>query len=502
MPSTAAPSEVSLRRTGTLGARSIQVHPRLLAQGAASATKRRHFLRALRRITVLGTLDVAVLLGARYSIRLLREQAWAAEVATTLFPRGILGAGGALAAVVLGLVAMGAYASEERWASAEAVFKGTALGIALGLWQSIDTLGVVWTGTRWALLTVLLGLALASARLLLAQVVLGYRLAAKPVDRVILVGDRYSEAGRRATEAVLQRPYMQCLGWLSERFDTQDYLGHPSAVWEVLRETRTDTVLLCGDLSLEVFDTVVEAAAVSGCRVLSIPHRETLMASRPRALNGGDIRMLELTFPAARAGQDVVKRVLDALVASALLFLFAPLLLVIALLIKLDSPGSVFFTQERVGQAGRVFRMVKFRTMRNGADAEKDSLAHLNHTGDPRLFKIPLDPRVTRVGAWLRRWSLDELPQLFNVVNGDMSLVGPRPFFASDLAAYDDHHFIRLAVKPGITGLWQVNGRSSIVDFEEVVRLDRRYIENWTLGLDLSILLSTIPAVVKRRGAY
>ena len=502
MPSTAAPSEATLRRNGHVAARPIQVHPRLLAQGAASATMRRHFVRALRRVSVLAAVDVTVLVAARYTIRLLREQPWAADAATKLFPQGILGAGGAIAAVIIGLVAMGAYASEERWASPEAVFKGVALGTTLALWQSIDTLGIVWTGTRWALLTLLLGAALAAARLLLGQVVFGYRLAAKPVDRVILVGDRYSKAGRRAAEAVVQRPGMLCLGWLSERFDTQDYLGHPSAVWEVLRETATDTVLLCGDVSSEVFDTVVEAAAVSGCRVLSIPHRETLMASRPRALNGGDLRMLELTFPAARAGQDVVKRVIDALLASALLFLFAPLLLVIAVLIRIDSGGPVFFLQERVGQAGRIFRMVKFRTMRDGADAEKRLLAHLNHTGDSRLFKIPQDPRVTRVGRWLRRWSLDELPQLFNVVNGDMSLVGPRPFFESDLAAYDDHHFIRLAVKPGITGLWQVKGRSSIVDFEEVVQLDRRYVENWTLALDLSILLSTIPAVVRRKGAY
>src|SRR5690606_14434874 len=160
------------------------------------------------------------------------------------------------------------------------------------------------------------------------------------------------------------------------------------------------------------------------------------------------------------------------------------------------------FIQERVGQAGRVFRMMKFRTMRVGADAEKQLLAHLNHTGDPRLFKIPKDPRVTKVGAWLRGWSLDELPQLINVLRGDMSLVGPRPFFESDLAAYDDHQFLRLAVKPGITGLWQVEGRSSIVDFEEVVRLDRKYIEDWSLLLDLKILLATLPAVTRRTGAF
>jgi lipopolysaccharide/colanic/teichoic acid biosynthesis glycosyltransferase len=140
--------------------------------------------------------------------------------------------------------------------------------------------------------------------------------------------------------------------------------------------------------------------------------------------------------------------------------------------------------------------------MSNGADSQKTDLAHLNSTGDPRLFKIPNDPRVTKVGAFLRKWSLDELPQLWNVVCGRMSLVGPRPFFESDLAAYDDHHFIRLTVKPGLTGLWQVKGRSGIVDFEQVIDLDREYVQKWSFALDLKILLFTIPAVFRRTGAY
>jgi lipopolysaccharide/colanic/teichoic acid biosynthesis glycosyltransferase len=146
--------------------------------------------------------------------------------------------------------------------------------------------------------------------------------------------------------------------------------------------------------------------------------------------------------------------------------------------------------------------MLKFRTMRVGADDEKEDLAYLNHTGDPRLFKIPDDPRVTRFGAWLRRWSIDELPQCWNVLIGDMSLVGPRPFFESDLESYEDHHFRRLDAKPGITGLWQVNGRSDVVDFEEVVRYDREYIEHWSLPLDFQIMLKTIPVLFSRSGAY
>ena len=146
--------------------------------------------------------------------------------------------------------------------------------------------------------------------------------------------------------------------------------------------------------------------------------------------------------------------------------------------------------------------MLKFRTMRLGVEDEKESLAYPGHTGDPRLFKIPDDPRITRVGAFLRRWSLDELPQLVNVFWGEMSLVGPRPFFHEDLQDYQDHHFIRLAARPGITGLWQVRGRSDINDFEEVVALDREYIDTWSSWLDLKILAQTLPAVFRRSGAY
>ncbi len=184
------------------------------------------------------------------------------------------------------------------------------------------------------------------------------------------------------------------------------------------------------------------------------------------------------------------------------LVLLAPLLLLLAVAIKLDSPGPVLFTQRRAGLGGRAFSMLKFRTMRHGADEEKECFAHLNLTGDPRLFKIPDDPRVTRFGRFLRRWSLDELPQLWNVLRGDMSLVGPRPFFERDFAVYEEHHFHRLGAKPGITGLWQVSGRSEIIDFEEVVRLDREYIESWSLSLDVSIIARTLPAVLSRTGAY
>jgi lipopolysaccharide/colanic/teichoic acid biosynthesis glycosyltransferase len=215
-----------------------------------------------------------------------------------------------------------------------------------------------------------------------------------------------------------------------------------------------------------------------------------------------DQPFFELGSPVLKARALISKRIVDVIVSCGLLVLLSPLLIAIAIAVALDSPGSPIFFQERAGLGGKRFRMIKFRTMRVGADAEKAQLAHLNHTGDVRLFKIPDDPRVTRLGYFLRRWSLDELPQLFNVLIGEMSLIGPRPFFESDFAAYEDHHFRRLDAKPGITGLWQVSGRSEMLDFEDVIYLDRQYIEQWSFWLDVSILFRTIPAVLRRTGAF
>jgi exopolysaccharide biosynthesis polyprenyl glycosylphosphotransferase len=228
----------------------------------------------------------------------------------------------------------------------------------------------------------------------------------------------------------------------------------------------------------------------------AIPHR---LVHRPPRIQ---LVRAEPTQARCNAAGEIVKRALDVVAATILAAVLLPLMLVIAALIKLDSPGPVLFRQVRAGRSGRPFRMCKFRTMTANADAAKQALRHLNASGDPRLFKIPNDPRITRIGSLLRRASLDELPQLWNIIRGDMSLVGPRPFFVEDLATYETHHFRRLEVRPGLTGLWQVNGRSAVTDFEEVVRLDTQYVDNRSIWLDTLILLRTLPAVLRRSGAY
>ncbi len=210
--------------------------------------------------------------------------------------------------------------------------------------------------------------------------------------------------------------------------------------------------------------------------------------------------MLHVEHPRLHGGSRLVKDLFDRVGALALLIAFGPLLLGVALCVRATSRGPVLFRQVRVGRDGRLFRIFKFRSMYVDAEARLAELRHLNEH-DGVLFKMRDDPRVTRVGRWLRRFSLDELPQLLNVLLGQMSLVGPRPPLPSEVAVYADDVRRRLAVKPGMTGLWQVSGRSDL-PWEEAVRLDLRYVENWSLSLDLVILLRTMTAVVRSSGAY
>jgi exopolysaccharide biosynthesis polyprenyl glycosylphosphotransferase len=214
----------------------------------------------------------------------------------------------------------------------------------------------------------------------------------------------------------------------------------------------------------------------------------------------GGIPLLSLSEPRLGGWLWWVKRALDFATALISLVMLAPLMLVIALAIKLDSPGSVIFFQTRVGKGGKSFTCYKFRTMRLGAEQEKEKLSELNEAQGP-LFKIKNDPRMTWTGRLLRRTSLDELPQLYNILKGDMSLVGPRPPLPEEVNQYLEWHKRRLETRPGLTGLPQVSGRSNLT-FDETCLLDIYYIENWSPALDTKIVLQTIPKVILGDGAY
>jgi exopolysaccharide biosynthesis polyprenyl glycosylphosphotransferase len=245
---------------------------------------------------------------------------------------------------------------------------------------------------------------------------------------------------------------------------------------------------------------LVDRCHSQGVRVRVAPSTMEILMDRVEFVPGQSLPLFELKPPVFEGIDFVVKRSFDLAGAIVLLTLLSPVLVVTAVAIRLDSRGPVLFRSTRPGIGGKLFPCFKFRTMRQGAESMQDELEEHNEMAGA-LFKMREDPRVTRVGAFLRRWSLDELPQLLNVLRGEMSLVGPRPLPERDYSRLEDWHLKRYLVLPGMTGLWQVSGRSEL-DFDELVRLDFLYLERWSVGLDLSILLKTIPAVIRARGAW
>jgi exopolysaccharide biosynthesis polyprenyl glycosylphosphotransferase len=278
-------------------------------------------------------------------------------------------------------------------------------------------------------------------------------------------------------------------------------VDHVSRVQYAIRGSSADCVFVASTaVSSEEVKSITKAARLEDVEVrLSANLPEVLTTRLTLQLFDGtmalSLRPVRLTGLQAAA-----KRTFDLLVSAVMCLISLPLWVGIALAVKLTSSGPVVFRQSRVGQHGRVFTLLKFRTMVNGAEALVKGLQDANEADGP-LFKVRKDPRVTRVGRWLRRWSFDEFPQLINVMRGDMSLVGPRPALPTEVAQYREWHHGRLEVRPGITGLWQVSGRAEVT-FDEYVRLDMFYIENWSLSYDLFILAKTIPALFSRRGAY
>ncbi|MFY9264827.1 MAG: sugar transferase [Solirubrobacterales bacterium] len=227
---------------------------------------------------------------------------------------------------------------------------------------------------------------------------------------------------------------------------------------------------------------------------------EILFAQHAEFVPGETLPLFEIKPPVFDGTDFILKRIFDITVASLTLLLLSPLLVLIAIAVKLTSNGPVLFRSPRPGIGGESFDCFKFRTMHQNADALQQELEDLNEA-DGALFKIRSDPRLTPIGGFLRAWSLDELPQLLNVLRAEMSLVGPRPLPQRDYERLDDWHKKRYLVLPGLTGLWQVSGRSEL-DFDDLVRLDFLYIERWSIFLDVVIMLRTIPAVFARRGAY
>jgi len=335
------------------------------------------------------------------------------------------------------------------------------------------------------------------------------------VDRVLIVGD--GESGRRIMQSMLTNADLgyRLIGYAGDptggdRINvatergilTCPRLGAVSEVGELVRRHRVDEVVVLGNGQ----GGASAAAILEQCRDAVVQFRvvpDLLQISLDRVdfAEIGGVPTIGVRDASIRGWNAVMKRTIDILFSATVLGVCFIPGLIIALLIKRDSPGPVFFTQTRIGKYGHPFTMIKFRCMVTNADQLWEEMARATEGRDRRLFKDPDDPRITRVGRTLRRFSLDELPQFINVLRGEMSVIGPRPPLPREVAEYDEWHLQRLLLQPGLTGLWQINGRSDL-SFDEMVRLDLYYAENWSPWLDTKILLRTIPAVLLGRGAY
>jgi exopolysaccharide biosynthesis polyprenyl glycosylphosphotransferase len=329
-------------------------------------------------------------------------------------------------------------------------------------------------------------------------------------QNTIIVGA--GSAGRLLAQKLLAHPEYGAnpIGFVDEYSFPADgsgslpILGTVPELPRLVRDFRVDRVVVAYSQALPatVLD-VIRSLNTGGVQVDILPRYYEILnlSSSLHSIEGIPL----VGVPPARLPRSSIflKRSMDVALSAIGLVLLTPLFASIAIAIKLDSPGSVFFRQLRIGKSGRTFRILKFRTMIADADEHKHEVAHLNKhlaTGDPRMFKVPNDPRITAVGRLLRRYSLDELPQLLNVLRGEMSLVGPRPLILDEAQHVSGWAERRTDLKPGITGLWQVLGRDDI-RFDEMVELDYQYVAGWSLADDLKLMLQTIPVLLRERNA-
>jgi exopolysaccharide biosynthesis polyprenyl glycosylphosphotransferase len=357
----------------------------------------------------------------------------------------------------------------------------------------------------YSALTIVIYLSL--ARLIARMIQSHLRKRGIGVERVLIVGA--GEMGRTLMRHIVAQPELgyQVVGFVDDDPDRQHdigrfrALGSTAALPELVQELAINQVIITLPWQyhrkiMRIMEQCKRGNVVS--RI--VPDLFQLSLSRVHLDDIKGVPLIGVKEPSLQGWNMAFKRFMDVTFAGLVLIVGAPILLLTALVIRWDSPGPMLFKQTRVGRDGRLFTLYKFRSMRLGAEEEVEQLQELNEADGP-LFKIRNDPRVTRVGRIIRKLSLDELPQLYNVLRGEMSLVGPRPALPSEVAQYEDWHRKRLEVPPGLTGLWQTSGRSDVT-FDEMCLLDIYYAEQWTPLLDATIVLKTIPTRLFGRGAY
>ena len=419
--------------------------------------------------------------------------------------------------VILVIVMMLVLASKDAYRRrmsrdvvAEAITIFSASTISVAVIVVVTAMLHQWEYSRAVILYVwLLAILLAiSGRALHRSVQALYYRKGRGVTRLLVVGA--TDVGKMIMQSVTNRPDFgyQLVGFVEHRqsplvqnFGRFHALGTLSDVPALAESGGIDEIIIALPASAhEEMWPILNVCERLGVGMKLVPDLFEMSLGRVQIDNIAGIPLLDVQERSLRRVARAVKRATDVGLGLILLALSAPVIAVLGLLVRLESAGPAFWRQTRVGVNGKYFACLKLRTMRVDASDVQASLLAMNDSDGP-LFKLRDDPRCTPLGKRIRRWSLDELPQLWNVVRGDMSLVGPRPPLPHEVAQYDDRQMRRLEVKPGMTGIWQTSGRSDL-SFDEMVMMDIHYIENWSLGLDVSILLRTVAAVLARHGAY
>jgi exopolysaccharide biosynthesis polyprenyl glycosylphosphotransferase len=466
---------------------------------------RRHLVRTAVRVSVLLAGDTAALLLLRVTLHGVRDVGWFGPATSALvnqiIPQGALPLVQLLPAILLGLIALDTYGTSDRRRDAGRLVAGATLGLGLPFWGHLWNHFTPLALPGFILLAGLIGMTLIAERHLIDHVVRRLWPNGPGAARALLIG-RPQHTRKALEHPALSDAREFAFGGI---FDLEELGlksgGGFSRLCQTIKRYRADTLVVSGPFDDEALARVIEAAGAAGCQLYALPRAFALGGVESQTVWRRGAPLVALNRPGLRGRQLLVKRTLDVVASGLGLVILSPVFALVAFAVGFSSPGPILFRQMRVGLGGKPFRITKFRSMVYDAESRLSDLNGESLYPDMRLFKVRNDPRVTRLGAFLRRTSLDELPQLFNVFIGEMSLVGPRPPLPAEVELYEEHHYTRFDVKPGMTGPWQVSGRNLITDFEEVIRLETDYIREWTIWKDLGLLLKTIPAVLYMRGA-
>lgn len=477
----------------------------VIIQRRAKVARRARTVRTLDRVIALFVSDLAVIALAHATINLVRHSTDTSSLLPVfmlrVIPHGTFPLIQVLVGVIAGLAVAGNYGTGARRRHTRRILGGSFIGVLFVFWSHVWRDGSLSSVGGFLIAAAALGMALVVGRRIV-DLLVKHRPAPPATSRALVIGSRDRADSLIVSEIVRRSSELEIIGFVStERRSDDQALGELSDLVWVLQRHMIDTVILADHIEDEPLIEVLEVAHNTGCVILSGLPLYPLGGFIPEVVNRGRIPYVQIKRPHLGAVQLIIKRTFDMMAAGFLLLLLSPVLAAVSIAVKVSSPGPVFFRQKRVGYGGRLFGMFKFRSMVKDAEGLRKALAQQSIYTDDRLFKVKNDPRITAVGRFLRRTSLDELPQLWNVVQGGMSLVGPRPPLPGEVEKYEDNHYGRFDMKPGITGPWQVSGRNDITSFDEIIALDTEYLAGWSLMRDVKILFKTIPAVLSQRGA-